>query len=161
MQASLQAFLEDLPESPSDPVDPSDIVDDHLSILSSFSSCVCTEAQAPSLGNGYNSNPFLSDYRSGNMHWNTERMELDLNSGSTISLPCSTVPIGLHMIQCSFDSPRQPHPGPNVPVLPYPGSLSLSEAVEGQVVPLCSVRFGRVSGGDGGENLEGLQWCNL
>ncbi|XP_029522496.1 uncharacterized protein LOC115133423 [Oncorhynchus nerka] len=159
--ASLQAFLQDLPESPSDPVEPSDIVDDHLSILSSFSSCVCTDAQAPSLGNGYNSNPFLSDYRSGNMHWNTERMELDLNSGSTISLPCSTVPIGLHMIQCSFDSPRQPHPGPNVPVLPYPGSLSLSEAVEGQVVPLCSVRFGRVSEGDGGENLEGLQWCNL
>ncbi|XP_064796408.1 uncharacterized protein si:dkeyp-75h12.7 isoform X2 [Oncorhynchus masou masou] len=59
--ASLQAFLKDLPESPSDPVDPSDIVDDHLSILSSFSSCVCTEAQAPSLGNGYNSSPFLSD----------------------------------------------------------------------------------------------------
>ncbi|XP_029616201.1 uncharacterized protein si:dkeyp-75h12.7 isoform X2 [Salmo trutta] len=159
--ASLQAFLQDLPESPSDPVDPSDIVDDHLSILSSFSSCVCTEAQAPSLGNGYNSNPFLSDYRSSNMHCNTEGRELGLNSGSTISLPCSTVPIGLHMIQCSFDSPRQPHPGPNVPVLPYPGSPSLSEAVEGQVVPLCSVRFGRVSEGDGGENLEGLQWCNL
>ncbi|XP_045081489.1 uncharacterized protein LOC121572208 [Coregonus clupeaformis] len=163
--ASLQAFLQDPPESSSDPVDPSDIhvevVDDHISFMSSFSNCVCIAAQAPSLGDGYNSKPFLSDYRSGNVHWDTGGMELGLNSGSTLSLPCSTVPIGLHMNQCSLDSPRQPHPGPNVPTLPYPGSLSLSEAVEGQGVLLCSVRFGGASEGEGGENLEGLQWCNL
>ncbi|CAB1345377.1 unnamed protein product [Coregonus sp. 'balchen'] len=160
--ASLQASLQDPPESSSDPVDLSDIhvevVDDHLSIMSSFSDCVFTDAQAPSLGDGYSSKPFPGDYRSGNVDWDTGRVELGLNSDSTLSLPCSTVPTGLHMTQCNFDSPLRPHPGHTVPTLPYPGSLTLSEAVEGQGVPLCSVRFGGAS--EGGENLEGLQWCN-
>ncbi|XP_029531932.1 uncharacterized protein si:dkeyp-75h12.7 [Oncorhynchus nerka] len=161
--ATLQASLQHPPESSSDPVDPSDIhvevVDDHLSIISSLSGCVFTNAQAPSLGDGYSSKPFPGDYRSGNMDWHTGGdAELGLNSGSTLSLPCSTVPIGLHMTQCNFGSPLRPHPGPTVPTLPYLDSLSLSEAGEGQGVPLCSVRFGGAS--EGGENLEGLQWCN-
>ncbi|XP_034146553.1 uncharacterized protein si:dkeyp-75h12.7 [Esox lucius] len=150
--ATLQESFQDPPQSSSDPIDPSDIqveVNDHLSILSSFSSGVYTEAQAPSLGDGYSSNLFPSDYKSGNMHWDTGGMELGLNFGRTLTLPCSPVTLGLP--KCSLDSPVQPHLDLTVSALA--SQASTEGCAEGRGVPLCSVRFGEA---EDGEKLEAL-----
>ncbi|KAL0970162.1 hypothetical protein UPYG_G00238240 [Umbra pygmaea] len=164
--ASLQVSVYDLPESSPDPVDPSDVyvelVDDHLSILTSFSGCVDTNNQVPYQGDGYSSNLYHRDYSSDNVHWDTWGTEMDVTFGSTLSLPCSTVTLGLAMNKRNSESPVLLHPGLNGATLAYQGSLGPAEGcVEDHMVPLSSVRFGVASEGEEGENLKGLKWCNL
>ncbi|KAJ8008478.1 hypothetical protein DPEC_G00105230 [Dallia pectoralis] len=163
--ASLQESLHD-PPGPSDPIDlrdiQVDIVDDHLSILSSFSGCVYTEAQAPSLEDGYSSNLIQSEYKSGNMHWDTGGMELGLHFGSALSLPRSSGLFGIPMKKCRVDSLVQSRPEIIESMLTNQGSPEAAGGcVKDHRVPLSSVRFGVSSDVEEGEKLECLQWCDL